>query len=75
MKTIEQIENAISKMKNIQKSASERVAELDVWIQAGLVGKNEKFVSAVCTEKIEQKVKVEKASEFIKILKWVLDNN
>jgi len=75
MKTSEQIQNAISKMENIQKTAAERVSELDVWIQAGLAGKNEKFVSAVCTEKIEQKAKVEKASEFIKLLKWVLDND
>lgn len=75
MKTSEQIQNAISKMEGIQRTASERVVELDVWIQAGLAGKNEKFVSAVCTEKIEQKVKAEKASESIKILKWVLDNN
>jgi hypothetical protein len=75
MKTQEQIERAISKMENIQKSALERVAELDLWIQAGLSGKDEKFVSAVCIEKVEQKTKAEKASESIKILKWVLDNN
>lgn len=75
MKTSEQIQNAISKMEGIQRTASERVVELDVWIQAGLAGKNEKFVYSVCTEKIEQKVKAEKASESIKILKWVLDNN
>ena len=36
MKTSEQIQNAISKMENIQKTAAERVSELDVWIQAGL---------------------------------------
>ena len=75
MKTSEQIQNAISKMEGIQRTASEQVVELNVWIQAGLAGKDEKFVSAVCTEKIEQKAKAEKASESIKILKWVLDNN
>lgn len=75
MKTQEQIERAIFKMENIQKSALERVVELDLWIQAGLSGKDEKFVSAVCIEKAEQKTKAEKASESIKILKWVLDNN
>lgn len=71
MKTPEQIDLIIAEMKSKQAAALARVADLDVWISAGLLGKDERFVSNVCTEKVEQKGKAEKAAEWVKVLTWI----
>lgn len=71
MKTPEQIDLIITEMQSKQAAALARVAELDIWISAGLSGKDERFVSNVCAEKIEQKGKAEKAAEWVKVLTWI----
>lgn len=73
MKTVEQLEAALSVKKSELVEVQKKIANIQAWMDVGIITESTEFVSSVFTEKAELKDREKILKCQIEFLKWTLE--